>query len=48
MLSEIAATVLGIYVFCYVVERMEDKSRLNALVISGIFVVGYLATRFLS
>ena len=48
MLSEIAATVLGIYVFYYVVERMEDKTRLNALVISGIFVVGYLATRFLS
>ena len=47
ILTEIAAGILGIYVFVYVMERMERKSRQLALLLCLFFLGGYFVFMFL-
>ena len=48
MLTEIALLILGIWVFVYIVERMERNSRTAAIILSFIAVVVKLVWEFLA
>lgn len=48
MLIEIAAGILGIWVFVYVMERMEKKSKQLALLLCCFFLGGYFVFQFLA
>ena len=48
MLTEIALLVLGIWIFVYIVERMKGNSRIAAIILSVIVVVGKLVWEFLA